>query len=86
LHIGAGELPAVLDRLPRDRSIATICASGYRSSVAASMLSAAGFERVAAVGGGLPDWTARGYPVEYGAAADVAWPSAMVPSGEGHSH
>ena len=46
-HIGAGELPAMLDRLPRDRPIATICASGYRSSVAASMLRAAGFEDVA---------------------------------------
>jgi len=86
LHIGAGELPAVLDRLPRDRSIATICASGYRSSVAASMLSAAGFERVAAVAGGLPDWQARGYPVEYGAAGDVAWPAPVISSGEGHGH
>ena len=31
-----------LDALPRDRPIATICASGYRSSVAASLLRAAG--------------------------------------------
>ena len=45
-HIGAGDLPEMLDRLPRDRPIATICASGYRSSVAASMLRAAGFEDV----------------------------------------
>ena len=63
IHIGAGELPAMLDRLPRDRPIATICASGYRSSVAASMLRAAGFEQVVAVSGGLPDWQARGYPL-----------------------
>ncbi len=66
LHIGAGDLPSRLERLPRDRPIATICASGYRSSVAASLLRAAGFERVSSVPGGVPDWEARGFPVEYG--------------------
>ena len=43
--IGAGDLPDRLDSLPRDRPIATICASGYRASVAASLLRAAGFAR-----------------------------------------
>ena len=46
IHIGAGELPERLEELPRDRPIATVCASGYRSSVAASMLRARGFDRV----------------------------------------
>ena len=36
LHLAAGSLPDRLDELPRDRPIATVCASGYRSSVAAS--------------------------------------------------
>ena len=85
VHIGAGELPDTLDRLPHDRPIATICASGYRSSVAASLLRAAGFDRVVAVSGGLPDWQARGYSVEYGV-ADVAWPGEAVGTGEGHPH
>ncbi len=69
VHIGAGELPERLDALPADRDIATICASGYRSSVAASLLRARGFQRVVAVRGGLPDWEARGYPVAYGTPA-----------------
>ena len=87
LHIGAGELPAVLDRLPHDRPVVTICASGYRSSVAASLLRAAGFERVMAVSGGLPDWEVRGYPVEHGGADDAgAWKAGAVPTGEGHAH
>ena len=87
LHIGTGELPAMLDRLPRDRPIATICAGGYRASVAASMLRAAGFERVSSVSGGVSDWQARGFPVEYGAADGGEWPaSATVQSGEGHAH
>ncbi len=85
VHIGAGELPDTLDRLPHDRPIATICASGYRSSVAASLLRAAGFDRVVAVSGGLPDWQARGHSVEYGV-ADVAWPGEAVGTGEGHPH
>ena len=46
LHIGAGDAAGRCSTdLPRDRPIATICASGYRSSVAASLLRAAGFER-----------------------------------------
>ena len=68
IRLGAGELPAMLDGLPRDRPIATVCASGYRSSVAASLLRAAGFERVSAVAAGVPTWEARGYPVEFGSA------------------
>jgi hydroxyacylglutathione hydrolase len=66
LAIGAGDLPDRLDRLPRNRRIATICASGYRASVAASLLRAAGFTDVAWVPGGVPTWEAAGYPVAYG--------------------
>ncbi len=76
LHIGAGDLPSMLERLPADRPIATVCASGYRSSVAASLLRSAGFERVAAVVGGVPDWAAHGYPLDYGAGTDgLDWPT-----------
>ena len=62
----------MLDALPRDRPIATVCASGYRSSVAASLLRAAGFERVSAVSAGVPTWEARGYPIQYGESASEA--------------
>ena len=86
-HIGAGELPEKLDRLPRDRPIATICASGYRSSVAASMLRAAGFEDVAPVANGLPTWEAHGFPVEYGPeGAGNSWPTATQAADEAHAH
>jgi hydroxyacylglutathione hydrolase len=87
VHIGAGELPEMLDRLPRDRPIATICGSGYRASVAASMLRAAGFEHVASVRGGVPDWEARGFEVRYGGADDARdWSGSAVSSGGGHPH
>ncbi len=86
VHIGAGELPAMLDRLPRDRPIATICASGYRSSVAASMLRAAGFEQVVAVSGGLPGWQARDHQVAYGGADGDPLPPHAAQTGERHVH
>ncbi len=86
-HIGAGELPEMLDRLPRDRPIATICASGYRTSVAASMLRAAGFEDVATVSSGVPTWEAHGFPVEYGPGSGSGdWPAATATAGEAHQH
>jgi hydroxyacylglutathione hydrolase len=68
LHIGAGELQDRLAELPRDRPLATICASGYRSSVAASLLRKGGFEDVSWVANGLPSWEAAGFPVDVGGA------------------
>ena len=62
-----------------------VCASGYRSSIAASLLRAGGFSRVAAVAGGTPDWEAHGYPLDYGAGTDgLDWPA--TPAAPAHSH
>lgn len=62
-HLMAGDVPDRLAELPRDRPIATICASGYRASVAASLLRRAGFREVAWIEGGVPGWQAAGLPV-----------------------
>jgi hydroxyacylglutathione hydrolase len=92
LPIGAGELADRLDELPRDRPIATICAGGYRSSVGASLLRAAGFENVSWVSGGVPTWQARGFPTEYGHGDEAAeWspadePASPPPGEEVHAH
>lgn len=66
VHLSAGSLSERLEELPRDRPIATICASGYRASVAASLLRSAGFRDVSWVADGLPAWRARGHRVERG--------------------
>jgi len=66
LHLTAGSLPDRLDELPRDRPIVTICASGMRASVAASLLRSAGFEDVSWVASGVPAWRAAGHPVVRG--------------------
>ena len=49
------------------------CASGYRSSMAASMLRRAGFTQVADLLGGIEAWAGAGLPVSRpGAAASGA--------------
>jgi len=64
LHIPLPALPRQLGELARHDSLAVICGSGYRSSIAASLLQNAGFSRVQNVMGGMgayletrvPDW------------------------------
>jgi hydroxyacylglutathione hydrolase len=63
---GATLIP--LDRLPRElgrleptEPLAVICAGGYRSSAACSLLKRAGFTEVLNVVGGTSAWTAAGY-------------------------
>ena len=46
--------------LPDDRPIVTICNSGPRAAIAASMLRAKGLDARPVVGGGMEDWLARG--------------------------
>ena len=45
---------------PRSRPIVTICSSGARASIAASVLAAAGKEVHPVLGGGVEDWADRG--------------------------
>ena len=62
LHVPLNRLPKSLDRIPRDRALVCICKSGYRSSSAASLLEAAGYERVTDLAGGMDAW--EGNPSE----------------------
>jgi glyoxylase-like metal-dependent hydrolase (beta-lactamase superfamily II)/rhodanese-related sulfurtransferase len=48
--------------LPRDRPIVTICESGPRAAIAASILSARGFDAHPVVNGGIDTWAAAGKP------------------------
>jgi hydroxyacylglutathione hydrolase len=58
VHIPLGDLARRASELPRDRTIATICEGGYRSSLAASVLSRAGIDRLVNVTGGMAAWRA----------------------------
>jgi rhodanese-related sulfurtransferase len=48
----------------------TLCASGYRSQIAASLLQAAGFENVVALNEGTECWS-KFLPIESGAAMEA---------------
>ncbi|WP_346293208.1 MBL fold metallo-hydrolase [Sphaerothrix gracilis] len=59
--ITAAELPKRLDEVPRDRPVAVVCGSGYRASVAASLLQHHGRESVVNVLGGMSAWKQANY-------------------------
>jgi hydroxyacylglutathione hydrolase len=62
-NIMGGELPQRLGELrDEQRPIAVMCAGGYRSMVAASVLERAGFERILNVMGGMRAWALAGLP------------------------
>ena len=50
--------------LEKDKRTAVICAGGYRSSAAASLLQKQGFSNLINVTGGTSAWVNAGYPVE----------------------
>jgi hydroxyacylglutathione hydrolase len=50
--------------LKKDKLTAVICAGGYRSSAAASLLQKQGFSKLVNVAGGTGAWVNAGYPVE----------------------
>jgi hydroxyacylglutathione hydrolase len=62
-YLFLGELPQKFKDLDRDRPVVVYCASGYRSSLAASLLQANGFRNVRNVPGSYAAWTAAGFPV-----------------------
>jgi hydroxyacylglutathione hydrolase len=67
LHLPYHDIHALPDELDPERPVATICASGQRSAVAASLVARLGAERVLhVVEGGVGTWEREGNPVERG--------------------
>ena len=64
VNVPLNQLPDRLGDIPRDRPVLVQCAGGYRSSIASSLLSRAGFGDVSEIAGGLTAWEAAGLPVE----------------------
>ncbi|MGI0485793.1 MBL fold metallo-hydrolase [Pantanalinema rosaneae CENA516] len=61
-HTFVAHLEAQLDQLDKDQTIATYCGSGYRASIAASLLQKHGFERVINIPGSWIAWKAADLP------------------------
>jgi len=57
------QIATAIGQLDPVRPIAVHCKSGYRSSIAASLLLRAGFRQVVNVTGGFDAWKAAGLPV-----------------------
>ncbi|MCA9422248.1 MAG: rhodanese-like domain-containing protein, partial [Nitrospira sp.] len=54
-------LPQRWQEIPRDRQVAVICGSGYRSSVSAAFLQYHGYKKVVNVLGGMSAWKSAGF-------------------------
>jgi hydroxyacylglutathione hydrolase len=67
IHVPYDQLPKRLPELPEDRPLATICTSGKRSGLAASILQREGLSPIIHVAhGGVGTWRRSGGPIEEG--------------------
>ena len=71
-HIFLSELWKRLGELDKSKATAVYCASGYRASIAASILKAEGFADVRNVPGSWHAWKQARYPVDRNAAQEKA--------------
>ncbi|MCD1293464.1 MBL fold metallo-hydrolase [Methanocella sp. CWC-04] len=62
IHLQIMSIEKNLDKLDKDENYAVVCGSGYRGSIAASILAGKGFGKMSNVAGGMRAWKAKGYP------------------------
>jgi hydroxyacylglutathione hydrolase len=63
LGVPLNRLKEKLETLPKHRRLLVYCAGGYRSSIAASLLQASGFNPVSEIAGGIAAWEAAKLPI-----------------------
>lgn len=66
VHIPLGHLEDRIDEVPDDKPVLVHCRTGYRSSMALSILDAHGRTRISNLSGGYEAWNAEDGPVERG--------------------
>jgi glyoxylase-like metal-dependent hydrolase (beta-lactamase superfamily II)/rhodanese-related sulfurtransferase len=64
INLQLADLETKIERLDPGRPTAVVCASGYRSSAATSLLERHGFRELVNVVGGTNAWIQAGYPAE----------------------
>jgi len=64
IHIFLGELSEKISKLDKEEKFAVYCASGYRASIAASLLQKNGFKNVYSIPGSFKAWKAAELPIE----------------------
>jgi hydroxyacylglutathione hydrolase len=78
MNVPLGHLTDRVAELERDRPLVLHCQSGGRSSVAASVLRAHGFNNVINLSDGFTGWQRRGLPIERPASAEEPAPGTRV--------
>jgi len=63
-HSYVGELPHHLGEIPKNEPLVVCCDSGYKGSLAASLLAQEGFHDITNILGGMQAWTRAGFPIE----------------------
>jgi hydroxyacylglutathione hydrolase len=64
INIPLAELPNRIAEIPKDQPLAIVCASGYRSSIATSILERSEISRLMNVLGGTTAWKNAGFEIE----------------------
>ena len=64
IHIPLNELGQRMNRIPKGKPVVLLCASGMRSSMAATMLAKAGYASVYNFSGGMGSWYAANLPTK----------------------
>ncbi|MDX8387816.1 MAG: rhodanese-like domain-containing protein [Ghiorsea sp.] len=64
IHIPLNEVTQRMNKIPKDKPVVLICASGMRSSMAAVKLAKAGYEPVYNFAGGMGSWCAAKLPTK----------------------
>ncbi len=62
IHIPLNEFEQKMNKIPKDKPLILICASGMRSSMAATMAAKAGYQDVYNFAGGFGSWCAAQLP------------------------
>lgn len=63
-HVFIGTLSQNLDQLDKTENIVTYCASGYRASIASSLLKKHGFKNISNTIGSIKAWKANNFEIE----------------------
>ncbi len=74
VHIPGASLPGRLGEIDRDGTWIVACSTGYRSTIAASLLRRAGVRRTANLLGGMSAWVAASLPLAQADRADQSGP------------
>ncbi|NJD53846.1 MAG: MBL fold metallo-hydrolase [Candidatus Methanoperedens sp.] len=66
VNIYVGELEKRLSEVPPDRPVVSVCSTGNRSGIGASILARGNFKNVYNLIGGMKAWKEKGYPAKKG--------------------